>query len=165
MPAKSYRDYHVWTSAMELAVRIYTMTEGKAADREALFGQLRGGAIAIPSKIAEGQQMQSDPHFIRCLYMAAGTLARLETQLILCGQLRLLPGESVKDTLALCQKVSMLLGGLLRKLLDPEGTGRKRDCRKPAWGARQGNASSFGQSRRPENQMAGLQPPGSGLRS
>jgi four helix bundle protein len=86
--AQSYRDLIAWQKAVGLVLQVYQATEG--FPRHELFGlanQLRRAAVSIPSNIAEGQARHSRPEFQRFLRTAKGSLAEMETQLIIATQL------------------------------------------------------------------------------
>jgi four helix bundle protein len=58
---QSFRDLKVWQKGMDLAVRVYTISE-KLPHSE-LFGltsQLRRAVVSIPSNVAEGKALPSD---------------------------------------------------------------------------------------------------------
>ena len=76
----SFRDLIAWQRAMELADRIYDLTE-KFPSREwfGLAFQLRKSAVSIPSNIAEGHRLgtRSYAHHLK---IALGSHAELDTQ-------------------------------------------------------------------------------------
>ena len=46
--------------------------------------QIRCSAVSIPSNIAEGSARKGDVETIQFLYIALGSMAELDTQLIIC---------------------------------------------------------------------------------
>ena len=88
---KGFQKLFVWEKAHELALEIYKMT--RAFPNEEKFGltsQLRRAAVSIPSNIAEGHALESDPQFLRHLRIAKGSLAEVEYQLLLAIELEYL---------------------------------------------------------------------------
>ena len=80
----NHEDLNVWKESMELAKNIYLVT--KNFPRDEIYGitsQMRRADVSIPSNIAEGSARQSDKELIQFLYIALGSLAELQTQLIL----------------------------------------------------------------------------------
>jgi four helix bundle protein len=86
--SRSYRDLDVWRLSIELVKDIYQVT-GKFPQVEiyGLTNQLRRAAISIPSNIAEGQGRNSFKEFRQFLAIALGSLAELETQLIIAKEI------------------------------------------------------------------------------
>ena len=85
---KSYKDLWVWQKGIELVKEVYQVV--KKFPREetyVLSDQLRRAAISIPSNIAEGQARQHTPEFKQFLYISLGSLAELNTQLIIAKEL------------------------------------------------------------------------------
>jgi len=69
---------------MSLAKSVHLLTETfPAPERYGITAQMRRAAIAIPSNIAEGQARQGTSDFLHFLSRASGSLAELETQLLL----------------------------------------------------------------------------------
>jgi four helix bundle protein len=89
-PAKihSYRDLLVWQKGMLLAKMTYKLTAGfPNSERFGLVSQMRRAAISVPSNIAEGQARQGKREFVQFLSHAEGSLAELDTQLLLAVEL------------------------------------------------------------------------------
>lgn len=115
MEIKTFRDLIAWQKAMDLTRQIYRITAGMPeSERFGLTSQMRRAAISIPSNIAEGYARQSRIDYIRFLKTARGSLAELQTQMILSVQLSFIePPQELHDLLAETDRV---LQGLIRSL-------------------------------------------------
>jgi len=119
--SRNYRDLIVWQKSMDLAERIYSCT--RCLPKEEQFGitsQMRRAGTSIPANIAEGQA-RSGPglnpaEFRRFLGMAKGSLAELETWILLCVRLGYLDSVNSEMLLRDCEDIQKLLAGLLRSL-------------------------------------------------
>lgn len=88
MKVNSYRDLLVWQKAVDLVTEIYRLTRQYPKDElYGITGQLRRAAVSIPSNIAEGQARLSTGEFRQFLGNAKGSLAEVETQLVISGKL------------------------------------------------------------------------------
>ena len=86
---KTHKDLFVWQRAMDIVEAVYELT--KKMPQSELYGltnQIRRCAVSIPSNIAEGAARNSNKEFIQFLYIALGSIAELETQLLLAKRLR-----------------------------------------------------------------------------
>jgi four helix bundle protein len=114
MAITTHKDLDVWKKSMELATRVYAVTA--QFPKEELYGltsQIRRCAISIPSNIAEGAARQSRKEFIQFLHIASGSIAELETQLLLASKM----GFAARiDALTQLEEVRRMLLGLLRSL-------------------------------------------------
>ena len=83
-PAKNYRELIVWQEGIQIAKAVYKLTE-KFPRQEiyALADQIRRASVSVPSNIAEGQARKSPGDFRRFLHISLGSLAEVDTQLIL----------------------------------------------------------------------------------
>ena len=80
----------VWRDAMDLVALVYRFTaELPAEERYGLSSQMRRAAVSVPSNIAEGAARRSAPELIRFLSIARGSLAELDTQILLVERLGL----------------------------------------------------------------------------
>ena len=110
----SYRDLIAWNKAMELVTEIYRVTH--TFPKEELFGlmsQLRRAAVSIPSNIAEGKGRLSKGEFRQFLGNARGSLAELETQILIAQNLDYLDEAETNRLLAMVEEVGKVLNGLL----------------------------------------------------
>jgi len=113
----SYRDLEVWKKAVGLAKSIYEITEGfPPREIYGLSSQLRRSAVSIASNIAEGQARGTKKEFFFYLNVSAGSLAELETQLIIAKEINLVAEETLSKTLAESKEVMRMLHGLMNHL-------------------------------------------------
>jgi len=85
---KSYRELLVWQKSIELVDEIYKVIKMFPKEETyALCDQLRRSAVSIPSNIAEGQARQHTGEFKQFLFIALGSLAELDTQLVIANRL------------------------------------------------------------------------------
>jgi len=96
VPAKNYHELIVWQDSIKLAKAVYQLT-GKFPKHEiyALADQIRRAAVSVPSNIAEGQARKSPGDFRRFLHIALGSLAEVDTQLVLAHEFSYLSKEDV----------------------------------------------------------------------
>ena len=113
----SYRDLTVWKKSMDLVTEIYRLV--KFLPREetyALSDQMRRAAISIPSNIAEGQSRNSSKEFLQFLYIARGSKAELETQLLIAYRLNYLSDDQISSALAMCDDIGRMLHALINSI-------------------------------------------------
>jgi four helix bundle protein len=109
----SYRELQVWRLSMALTKDVYKITRRFPDDeRFGLISQLRRAAVSIPSNIAEGQARYSQREFLRFLSNARGSLAEVETQLLLSTELGYVPEEEMNKLTRRTAEVGRLLNGL-----------------------------------------------------
>lgn len=107
----------VWKIGMEAAKKVYSLTGGfPAEERFGLVSQIRRAAVSIPSNIAEGHARKSRAEFRQFVSVALGSLAELETQLILSQELNFLNKEEVEVVMAQLDSLGKMLRGLSKSL-------------------------------------------------
>lgn len=85
---RNYKDLKVWQHARGLVKEIYVATELMPKQEQyGISSQLKRAIVSVPSNIAEGHSRTSTKDYIRFVSMAIGSLAEVETQLILCEDL------------------------------------------------------------------------------
>jgi four helix bundle protein len=99
---------------MALAEGVYGVTASfPPAELYGLTSRMRRAAVGVPSNISEGAARNSKREFSHFLGMTLGSLAELETRLILSGRLGYVRGEFLLDGLG---GVRALVLGLKRSL-------------------------------------------------
>lgn len=114
---RTYKDLLVWQRSFELVARIYEVPR-KLPDEEkfGLISQMRRAAVSIPSNIAEGYARDSTRDYVRLLWIAKGSLAELETQVMLSKRLALLGETDTETILNELGDIERMLAALVRKL-------------------------------------------------
>lgn len=114
---QSYKDLFVWQKGVLLAKKVYLLTRGfPHTEKFGLISQMRRAAVSVPSNIAEGQARHTRREFIQFLSHAEGSLAELETQVILSVELGFCTLEDIQEITSLTTELSKMLDSLRRKL-------------------------------------------------
>ena len=83
---------------MTLTKMIYKLTDNfPERERYGLTSQMRRAAVSVPSNIGEGQARQGTHEYLQFLSHAGGSLAELETQLLLSEDLDLRRGKKRRE--------------------------------------------------------------------
>ena len=117
MSVQHYRQLVVWQKAMQLAALCYHVT--KRFPNEELFSmtsQTRRAAASIPANIAEGHGRAHTKEYLHHLSIAKGSLAELETHLILSRDVHLLSESDLQTCLSLTDEISRMLTSLRTSL-------------------------------------------------
>jgi len=114
---KTFKELVVWQKSFALCKRIYRATKAFPADeRFGLTSQLRRVAVSIPSNIAEGYGRATTRDYVRFLWIANGSVAELETQLMLANELGLLSKDQDAGVIDEVAEVERMLKALIRSL-------------------------------------------------
>lgn len=112
-----FRGLRVWEASMVLVEAVYGVAGGFPSDeRYGLGSQLKRAAVSVPSCIAEGNARGSTKDYLRFLSMAKGSLAEVQTQLMLATRLGLAARDRVDPALKQATTVSLLLQSLRKSL-------------------------------------------------
>ena len=117
MPIETYRSLMVWKKSVDFVVLVYQLL-GKFPKNEqyGLASQMQRAAVSIPSNIAEGKERQSDRDFARFIAIALGSLAELETQLLIAQRLGYLDEAGWQEATAQADEIGKMLRGLHKTL-------------------------------------------------
>ncbi len=102
---------------MRLAEEVYRLSA--RFPKHEIYGlasQLQRSAVSLPSNIAEGHGRNSSKEFNHFLGIALGSLAELETQLILAQNLNYLAEEETNPALQTADEIGKMLKGLKKSL-------------------------------------------------
>ncbi len=114
---ETYRDLLVWQRAVDLTVNVYALTA--TLPRHEAFGltsQMQRAAVSIASNIAEGNARDSTRDYLRFLSMVMGSIAELETQLIICQRLALTSDAAIRSLLEDLDDLGKMTRALRRSL-------------------------------------------------
>jgi four helix bundle protein len=117
MPIESYRSLLVWQKSVDFVVLVYRLL-GRFPKNEqyGLSSQMQRAAVSIPSNIAEGKERQSDRDFARFIAIALGSLAELETQLLIAQKLGYLGECDWQEATVQADEIGKMLRSLHKKL-------------------------------------------------
>ena len=106
-----YQDLEAYKSSMDLVVEVYQITRVFPCEEQfGLIPQIRRAVVSIPSNIAEGCARHSDKESFRFINIALGSLAELETQVILSQRLGYI--KNVDEILDKIKRINALVTGL-----------------------------------------------------
>lgn len=115
--AKGYQDLKVWQQAIALVPKVYELLKRLPKEETyALADQIRRAVVSIPANIAEGQARQHAKEFLQHLAIAKGSLAELDTLLIVAQLLGYLTTAELDAIQPAMQDVRMPLQGLINRL-------------------------------------------------
>src|SRR5947199_3292624 len=115
--AENFKDLLVWQKGMSIAKMVYELTRGFPSDeRFGLISQMRRAAVSIPSNLAEGQARHTTGEFIQFISHSEGSLAELDTQLILSIELKFCSDTTSESAFGLINELRKMLNVLRRKL-------------------------------------------------
>ena len=109
---RPHNDLDVWKKAMDLTAQVYSLTARfPKGELYGLTSQIRRSAVSIPSNIEEGAAKQSSKEFIDFPHIASGSVAELETQLLLATSMGFISRDNL---LPQTQEIRTMLLGLVR---------------------------------------------------
>lgn len=112
---KSYQELLVWQKGMLIVKTIYELTS--QFPKEEIYGltaQMRRSAVSIPSNIAEGRSRSTRKDFIQFLKIASGSLAELETQVLIAQEIGFLKNE--QTIVSMLDEKRRMLHSMMKKL-------------------------------------------------
>jgi four helix bundle protein len=117
MLIKNYYDLDVWKLSRALVKSLYELTACiPDSEQYGLVAQLRRAAISVPSNIAEGHSRHSTRDFVHFLSIAIGSLAEMDTQLLLAEDLRYLTRQQTQNIFEAIHQLQRMLHGLRKSL-------------------------------------------------
>lgn len=114
---RTHRDLEVWKNSVQLVSDVYKITE--SFPHHEIFGlsnQMRRAAVSIPSNIAEGAGRFHRNEFVQFLYIASGSLAELETQMIVAKNLDYIDSSFLSSIEEHIRLIRSQIFGLIRKV-------------------------------------------------
>ena len=107
----------VWKKSIELAENVYRLSSRfPSEERFGLTGQVRRAAVSVAANIAEGAERHGTGEYLQFLGVASGSLAEVETLLILARRLEIATPAETETVLDRAAEVGRMLNGLKRAL-------------------------------------------------
>lgn len=114
---KNFKDLIVWQKSVDLAVKIYTITEKfPVAEKFGLCSQINRASVSVSSNIAEGSQRSTTKDYLNFLNISKGSLAELETQLCIAFRLKLITKERYNEIVLEILEIQKILSSIIYKL-------------------------------------------------
>jgi four helix bundle protein len=117
MKVKDYKDLKIWQKGVEIAEKVYSITDGfPESELYGLTSQMRKASVSIPSNIAEGFVRQYSKEYKQFLYISLGSCAELETQLIISNRRNYLTNNKLQELSEDINHESRMLVSLINKI-------------------------------------------------
>lgn len=117
MTVRSYRDLVVWKKGMALAASVYRLTRRLPRHEEyRISGEMIRAATSVPANLAEGHGRGTRRDYANFVSIAKGSLAELETFLLLIADLDLAPRADIEPVLSQAEEVGRMLTALRARL-------------------------------------------------
>jgi len=114
---QSFRNLKVWKESHSLTLNVYQSTAKFPQDeRFGLVQQLRKAVVSLESNIAEGSGRGTDSDFRRFLFMALGSLAEIECQIIVSKDLGWLAEPAYERLVVRIVEIRRMLMSLIGRL-------------------------------------------------
>lgn len=114
---KTHHDLDVWQRSITYVTEIYHITNKfPASELYGLTNQIRRAAVSIPSNISEGAARNTTKDFNHFLTITLGSIAELETQLMISKNLEFLNSNDFDSLLAELIIIRKMTIGLKKSL-------------------------------------------------
>lgn len=117
MKVKDYKDLKVWQKGIEIAEKIYSITDDfPKSELYGLASQMRRASVSISSNIAEGFVRHYSNEYKQFLYISLGSCAELDTQLIIAHKRKYLTKNKLQELSEDINHESRMLVSLINKI-------------------------------------------------
>ncbi|HOR42806.1 MAG TPA: four helix bundle protein [Atribacterota bacterium] len=114
---QSFQDLKIWQLGIEIVKDVYLVTN--CFPKYEIYGltsQIRCSGISIPSNIAEGFRRYYNKEYRQFLFIALGSCAELETQIIIASELSYLDEHKKILILEKINHLSRMISSLIKKI-------------------------------------------------
>ena len=111
----NFKKLRVWQLAKDLAVKIYKLTRTPKLSKDfGLKDQIQRAAVSVPANIAEGDELDTNKQSVRHFYIAKGSIAELQTLLIVSNEIDYIDLDSLNSIHNDCDVISVMLNRLIK---------------------------------------------------
>jgi four helix bundle protein len=122
MPGNAYEKLRVWQEAVSYTKHIYGVTATfPKAEAFGLTSQMRRSAVSIASNIAEGASRNSPKEFAHFISIALGSLAELDTQILIADGLYI-DNKTCLELRLTIENLRKMMMGLRTRLIGKQST-------------------------------------------
>jgi four helix bundle protein len=114
-----HKDLEAWKESMLLVEEVYRVSS--AFPKQEVYGltsQVRRAAVSVPSNLSEGAARNGNKEYINFLGISLGSLAEVETQLIIASRLGYADISPLLPKIQKTRALLLALRGYLRKRLN-----------------------------------------------
>ncbi|MGB2727488.1 MAG: four helix bundle protein [Halobacteriota archaeon] len=131
MKIKSFKELDVWKKGMDIVDCVYEATARfPKEERYGLATHIQRTAVSIPSNVAEGFARQHTKEYIQFCYVALGSCAELETQLIIAQRRNYVSKDMFLKLEDYLDHESRMLMNLIKSLKISESRNPNHETRK-----------------------------------
>ena len=117
MPIRCFKDLIVWQKSIELIKDVYRLSLGfPKHETYGLSSQLQRAAVSVAANIAEGNGRNSTKEHIHHLSFSLGSLAEVETYLVVCMKLGYTDSNTIAPMESNCDEIGRMLRSLQKSL-------------------------------------------------
>ena len=114
---RTHRDLDVWKLSVDWVEAVYRCSVSWPSDeRFGLISQVRRSAVSVAANIAEGAGRNGTGEFVHFLGIARGSLAEVETHLLIAARLGYLTTDDLQPLLADMERIGRMLSALSSRL-------------------------------------------------
>jgi four helix bundle protein len=114
---QSYKDLDVWKKSIAFSLELYKITAiFPSEEKFGMISQLRRASVSIPTNIAEGWSRKSTKSYIQFLNISIGSVAEIETLLLLSYELKYLSNDTHQHLQKLLNEIGKMLNALISSL-------------------------------------------------
>lgn len=113
--SNGFKDLIVWQKSIDLCIRIYRLTaKFPSSEQYSIISQLRRAISSVPANIAEGCARFSKKEFTHFLWIAYGSLAEVDTFLIISQKLGFVKEADLVDINELKEEIRKMIKTLIK---------------------------------------------------
>lgn len=114
----NFRKLQIWKDGLEIAKLTYVLIKDlPLTEKFGLIAQMSRSSVSVSTNIAEGSSRSSNKEFSHFLSISLRSLFELETQLILCAELKLIEIASTSNLIFAVAELQKKISAFKKTLL------------------------------------------------
>jgi four helix bundle protein len=115
---KNYKELMVWQRSFAVANQVLRLSLLYPSEHKfGLAAQICRAAVSVPSNIAEGHARKSTKEYARFLSIALGSLAELETQILISQTQNFIQQSDAESLLQETEEIGKMIQSIRSKIL------------------------------------------------